>query len=88
MKLILSEQRVAGNAILDKQIFPEGIQRRALILINNRWKVIPDASLGTGLKPIVLYNSNSKVRSGNEGIPLVLINNDVVPLPVGDTLLI
>jgi hypothetical protein len=60
----------------------------ALVLVNNRLRKVRDEELGTGLRPLVLYDGELRLRVGSEGTPMVFIDGEAVPLPLGHSLLI
>ena len=57
--------------------FAEGevSQKRALILNGGAIIPIPDALIGTGQRPIILFNYVVCLRAAAEGIPLVLADD-------------
>lgn len=65
-----------------------GIGRYALVIYSNMMVTISSALLGTGLQPLVLDGGEVHPRETTEGIPIVMMNNELVTLPEEDYLLI
>jgi hypothetical protein len=47
--------------------------QRAVIHKNGGYARVTDAQLGTGLKPLVVYNGKLRYRQTTEGVPIVLV---------------
>ena len=56
--------------------------------ISSAYSQILDSETGTGKKPLVLYSSVFRVRSGSEGIPVIVLNGSFRTLASTETLLI
>ena len=67
---------------------PSPVYRRALLMDNGHIRQILDSETGTGKKPLVLYSSVFRVRSGSEGIPVIVLNGSFRTLASTETLLI
>ena len=67
---------------------PSPVYRRALLIDNGHIRQILDSETGTGKKPLVLYSSVFRVRSGSEGIPVIVLNGSFQTLASTETLLI
>ena len=67
---------------------PSTVYRRALLMDNGHIRQIQDSEIGTSKKPLVLYSSVFRVRSGSEGIPVIVLNGSFRTLASTETLLI
>lgn len=61
---------------------------RALIISVLGLKQIADSEIGQGKKPIVMINGIIKEREATEGLPIVLINSNIMALTSDSELLI
>ncbi len=88
--IVRNTRRVASGGILlsGAAAFSTGVAGhfRALILVGGLLRLIPDADLGTGKKPIVYIASRLRQRQVAEGTPIVLANGRIRLLQAGETL--
>lgn len=61
---------------------------RAVILVAGNKQQITDVQIGTGQKPLVLFDGSLRIRATVEGVPVVYENGYLRTIAAGETLLI